>query len=63
MAKLRAENDALVAKVKRLEEAVNLYKEKFVRWQKNLYMMPDVDMEKLDFKLNKPLYLIDRSNG
>lgn len=45
----------LEAKVARLEKQNNLLSEQFVRWQHNLYMMPRVDMEKLNAQIDKPL--------
>lgn len=50
----------LEAKVARLEKQNNLFHEQFVRWQHNLYMMPGVDMEKLNAKLDKPLVAVKR---
>lgn len=61
IAKLRVENETLVAKINRLEKQVNDYKEQFVRWQHNLYMMPGVDLEKLDTEMDKPLTPVSRS--
>lgn len=60
---LMAENEALESKVRRLEDEVNLYKEQFVRWQYNLYMMPGVDMEELNSNIDKPLVAVDRISG
>jgi hypothetical protein len=62
IAMLQAGNEALEAKINRLEDTVNRYKEQFVRWQSNLYMMPGVDMEKLDSEINKPLVAVDRGS-
>lgn len=45
----------LEAKVARLENHIELQRQQFVRWQYNLYMMPGVDMEKLNATLDKPL--------
>jgi len=45
----------LESKLARLETQLNLFREQFVRWQHNLYMMPGVDMEKLNAQLDKPL--------
>lgn len=53
--------DTLEAKVARLEKQIELQREQFVRWQHNLYMMPRVDMEKLDTLLDKPLPAVKRS--
>jgi len=50
----------LEAKVARLEKQIDLHREQFVRWQHNLYMMPRVDMEKLNATLDKPLPAINR---
>lgn len=50
----------LEAKVARLEKKIELQHEQFVRWQHNLYMMPRVDMEKLNATLDKPLPEINR---
>lgn len=59
---LKDENQALQAKVERLEKKIALYKEQFVRWQSNLYMMPNVDMEELNSKIDKPLTNLKRSS-
>lgn len=45
----------LEATVSQLERQNNLLRQQFVRWQHNLYMMPRVDMEKLNSQLDKPL--------
>ena len=50
----------LEAKVARLEKQIDLQREQFVRWQHNLYMMPRVDMEKLNATLDKPLPAVKR---
>jgi len=50
----------LEAKVARLEKQNDLFKEQFVRWQYNYYMMPGVDMEKLDQKKDKALTAVNR---
>lgn len=50
----------LEAKVTRLEKQNNLLSEQFVRWQHNLYMMPRVDMEKLNAQIDKPLPAVKR---
>lgn len=50
----------LEAKVARLEKQNNLFCEQFIRWQHNLYMMPNVDMEKLNAQLDKPLVAVKR---
>jgi len=57
---LIAENESLESKVRRLEDELNLYKEQFVRWQHNLYMMPGVDMDALNATIDKPLVAVDR---
>lgn len=59
--KLKADNETLIARVKRLEKQVDGYKEQFVRWQHNLYMMPGVDLERLDAEIDKPLTPVSRS--
>lgn len=50
----------LEATVMQLERQNNLLRQQFVRWQHNLYMMPRVDMEKLNSKLDTPLPEIER---
>lgn len=50
----------LEAKVARLEKQNDLLREQFVRWQHNLYMMPRVDMEKLNAQINKPMPAVNR---
>lgn len=45
-------------KVERLEKLNARLQERFVRWQHNAYMMPGVDMDRLDF--DKPLPKVDR---
>ena len=50
----------LEAKVTRLEKQNDLFREQFVRWQHNLYMMPGVDMEKLNVQIDKPLPEVKR---
>ena len=50
----------LEATVMQLERQNNLLRQQFVRWQHNLYMMPRVDMEKLNVQLDKPLPEIKR---
>lgn len=47
--------ETLEAKVMQLERQNNLLRQQFVRWQHNLYMMPRVDMEKLNAHLDTPL--------
>ena len=47
--------ETLEAKVMQLERQNNLLLQQFVRWQHNLYMMPRVDMEKLNVQLDTPL--------
>lgn len=50
----------LEATVARLEKQNKLLSEQFVRWQHNLYMMPRVDMEKLNVQIDKPLPAVKR---
>lgn len=50
----------LESKVTRLETQINLFREQFVRWQHNLYMIPSIDMEQLSAQLNKPLPEVKR---
>lgn len=50
----------LESAVARLEKQNNLLSEQFVRWQHNLYMMPLVDMEKLNARIDKPLTEVRR---
>ncbi|NVO05034.1 MAG: hypothetical protein HXX19_03335 [Rhodoferax sp.] len=50
----------LEAKVTRLERQVDQFREQFVRWQHNLYMMPGVDMEKLNALIDKPMPAVKR---
>ena len=50
----------LESKVTRLETQINLFREQFVRWQHNLYMIPGIDMEQLNAQLNKPLPEVKR---
>lgn len=50
----------LDAKVVRLEAQIERHREQFVRWQHNIYMMPRVDMEKLNATLDKPLAEVKR---
>lgn len=45
----------LESTVARLEKQNDLLLEQFVRWQHNLYMMPRVDMEMLNSRINTPL--------
>lgn len=52
--------DELGAKINRLEKENQVLKEQFVRWQYNLYMMPGVDMERLNKAIDKPLVPINR---
>ena len=52
--------ETLEAKVARLERENNLFREQFVRWQHNLYMMPHVDMEKLNAQVDKPRPALNR---
>lgn len=54
------EIDALQAKVDRLERQNERLMEQFVRWQSNLYMMPGVDLEKLNQQIDRPLPAINR---
>lgn len=48
------------AKADRLVKENIRLKEQFVRWQQNLYMMPGVDMEKLNQIQDKPLIQVQR---
>jgi len=50
----------LEAKVARLERQNDLLRQQFVRWQHNLYMMPGVDMEKLNAAVDKPMVAVNR---
>lgn len=50
----------LEAKVARLERQNDLFREQFVRWQRNLYSMPGVDLEVLSTKLDKPMVGVNR---
>lgn len=50
----------LEAKVERLEKQNALFHEQFVRWQKNLHMMPGVDLEKLNEQIDRPLPKVQR---
>jgi len=52
--------DELEAKSRRLEAENDRLKEQFVRWQYNLYMMPGVDMDRLNQQVDKPLAKVDR---
>ena len=52
--------DELEAKNDRLESENERLKEQFVRWQYNLYMMPGVDMDRLNQQVDKPLAQLDR---
>lgn len=52
--------DELEAKSSRLEAENDRLKEQFVRWQYNLYMMPGVDMDRLNQQVDKPLAKVDR---
>jgi len=52
--------ETLEAKVKRLEHENEALQERFVRWQHNLYMMPNVDMEKLNQVIDRPLVPVNR---
>lgn len=45
----------LESTVTQLERQNNLLRQQFVRWQHNLYMMPRVDMERLNALLDTPL--------
>ena len=47
-------------KVQRLEKENNLLKEQFIRWEHNLYMMPGVDMKRLNENIDKPLPEVKR---
>jgi len=48
------------SKIERLEDKLNKYKEQFVRWQNNLYLMPGVDLDRLNKELEAPLPTIQR---
>jgi len=48
------------SKIDRLEDGLKKYKQQFVRWQKNLYMMPGVDLDKLNKEIDEPLPPIKR---
>lgn len=50
----------LESTVARLEKQNDLLSEQFVRWQHNLYMMPLVDMEKLNARIDTPLTEVKR---
>lgn len=50
----------LEAKNARLEKQIEQFREQFVRWQHNLYMMPGVDMEKLNAQIDQPLTAVKR---
>lgn len=50
----------LEAKLERLEKQNQKLLEQFVRWQHNLYMMPNVDINTLNKQLNKPLHNVNR---
>lgn len=52
--------DSLESKIKRLERENALLKEQFVRWQYNLYMMPDIDIGRLNAQRDKPLTEVKR---
>ncbi|MEW8309061.1 MAG: hypothetical protein AB2652_04770 [Candidatus Thiodiazotropha endolucinida] len=52
---LKAQNRAQDAEIKRLKRTIARYREQFARWQKNLYMMPGVDMEALKGGIEQPL--------
>lgn len=54
------EIDALQSKVERLERQNERLKEQFVRWQYNLYMMPGVDLNRLNQQMDRPLPVINR---
>ena len=58
---LQNEIEELESKEVRLEDKLTKYKEKFVRWQHNLYMMPGVDLEKHDNEIDDPLPPVKRS--
>ncbi|WP_067514837.1 hypothetical protein [Endozoicomonas ascidiicola] len=47
-------------KVRRLEKENDLLREQFVRWQHNLNRMPNVDMKRLNEKLDEPLMGVNR---
>ncbi|PKN12712.1 MAG: hypothetical protein CVU69_04945 [Deltaproteobacteria bacterium HGW-Deltaproteobacteria-4] len=48
------------SKIIRIEDKLNKYKEQFVRWQNNFYMMPGVDLDKLNKEIDAPLPTIKR---
>ena len=50
----------LEAKVERLEKQNEKLLEQFIRWQHNAYMMPNVDMNRLNKQLDKPLPEVNR---
>lgn len=50
----------LESTVARLEKQNDLLLEQFVRWQHNLIMMPLVDMEMLNSRINMPLTEVKR---
>lgn len=54
------EIDALKVKTQRLEFENGRLKEQFARWQYNLYMMPGVDLERLNRQIDKALPPVDR---
>lgn len=56
-----AEIDKLTAEVARLEREKNVFVEQFARWQYQLYMMPNVDMDALSARRNDPLPNINRA--
>lgn len=56
-----AEIDKLTAEVARLEREKNVFVEQFARWQYQLYMMPNVDIDALSKRLKGPLPNINRA--
>jgi N-acyl-D-aspartate/D-glutamate deacylase len=57
---LLKEKAADQSKIDRLEDMLIKFKEQFVRWQKNLYMMSGVDLDRLNKELEAPLPSIKR---
>ncbi|MDA3822478.1 MAG: hypothetical protein PF450_07725 [Bacteroidales bacterium] len=51
----------LESEVGRLESTVESLREQFARWQYNLYLMPGVDMDRLQREIDKPLPANQRS--
>jgi hypothetical protein len=57
---IKKENETLKAKVARLEEKNELFKEQFVRWLENIRKMPGIDLVRLNETLDKPLPKAER---